>query len=179
MSNIKRFICKYSGLWPLVLTAAIPVSVFAQFMPADRPNTNMIAQSNISSVGAFYAVVCAVTQWVLVFGLIIGALFVIYGGYKYVTSAGDDSAASDARSIITNALIGVALLILAIALIRIVANFFGGGAGSFQLDIMNCSAAVAGAASGGGGGGFVPTPTPTPAGGGGLAFPSPPPAPSF
>jgi hypothetical protein len=126
--NLKAFLA--------VLFAALAAGVKFTLAQVETPPSQLVPSTNINSIRDFYNIVCVVTQWVLVFGFIIGALFVIYGGYKYVTSAGDDSAASDARKIIQNALIGVVLLLLATAFIRIIANFFG--AGGFSINIVTC-----------------------------------------
>ncbi len=48
------------------------------------------------------------------------ALVMLYGGLRYVTSADDPGARSAARSIITNALIGLILILIALPLVNIV-----------------------------------------------------------
>ncbi|MDP3963722.1 MAG: hypothetical protein Q8Q39_04460 [bacterium] len=93
----------------------------------DRPSDFGIdvPTSDIDDIGDFYDVVCITTQWIMVFGLIVGVLFVIWGGVKYVTSGGDSSREGDAKKIIINAIIGVVFLVLAVAIVRIIASFFG------------------------------------------------------
>ncbi len=48
--------------------------------------------------------------------------YVIYGGFKYLTSAGDPSRVTAGRKIITNALIGLLLSFMSIAIVNLVAN---------------------------------------------------------
>ena len=84
-----------------------------------------IPSTQISQIGDFYTAMCVVTQWIMVFGLIIGVAFVIYGGVRYITSGGDDTKSKDAKKTILTALIGVVFLVLAVALVRIIASFFG------------------------------------------------------
>lgn len=48
--------------------------------------------------------------------------FVIYGGFKYLTAAGDPSRITAGRKIITNALIGLVLSFMSIAIVNLVAG---------------------------------------------------------
>lgn len=109
--------------------------VFAYSPPL--PAASLVPSTEVNEIVEFYNIICVTTQWFLVFGLIIGVLFVIWGGIKYVTSHGDSTSESDAKKIIRNAMIGVAFLILAVALVRIVASFFG--ATGFSLSSASCS----------------------------------------
>ena len=115
----------------------LPAATLAagDFYP-DRPPIT-VPDSTINNIGDFYLATCAVTQWILVFGLIIGVAFVIWGGIKYVTAGGDSSGETDAKKIIRNALIGVVFLVLAVALVRMIASFFG--ATGFSLGTASCS----------------------------------------
>ena len=51
--------------------------------------------------------------------------FVIFGGFKYMTSAGSPDAAAKGRKTITNALIGMVIATASVALV----NFIGGALG--------------------------------------------------
>ena len=98
-----------------------------------------LPSTSVSTIQDFYQATCAVTQWLMVFGLIIGVAFVIYGGVRYITSGGDEGKAGDAKKTILTALIGVVFLVLAVALVRIVASFFG--ATGFNLNLTTASCA--------------------------------------
>lgn len=74
----------------------------------------------------------------MVFGLILGVLFIIYGGVRYITSGGDDTKAKDAKSTIFTAIVGVVFLLLAIAIIRMIAALFGGDLSGFKLSSATC-----------------------------------------
>ena len=113
----------FLGMMGLLIS---PVVAFAQppFVPGDPA---------VQSLKGFYGVVCIATQWVLVFGLIIGVLFIIYGGVKYITSGGDETKSKEGKKTIITAIIGVVFLLLAVVIVRIVANFIGGSTAGFQL----------------------------------------------
>lgn len=53
---------------------------------------------------------------------LVSIVYIVIGGYKYVTSNGDPEQIESAKGTITNALIGVVVVLLAFALVRIIAN---------------------------------------------------------
>jgi len=110
--------------------ALLPMSALA----IDRPGTLFPqTEPRVSTLTEFYGTVCVATQWILVFGLIIGVLFIIYGGVKYITSGGDETKSKEGKKTIITAIIGVVFLLLAVVIVRIVANFIGGSTAGFQL----------------------------------------------
>lgn len=52
-------------------------------------------------------------------------LMLVYGGFKYITSQGDQKATAEARTTLTYAVIGLIFLILSYFIIDIIANFTG------------------------------------------------------
>lgn len=64
----------------------------------------------------------------IVLGIVglIAVLFLVWGGFQYITSAGDEEKVEKAKGTMINALIGVVVVLLAYALVRIVANAVGG-----------------------------------------------------
>jgi|SRR3989344_7916718 len=57
----------------------------------------------------------------LVIGMIT-VLFVVIGGYKYLTAGGDEEKVKSAKGMITHAILGMVIVIFAYALVIIVAN---------------------------------------------------------
>jgi type IV secretion system pilin len=53
---------------------------------------------------------------------IIAVAFIIYGGFRYITSAGNDEAAEGAKKTIINAIIGLIVVILSYVIISVVVN---------------------------------------------------------
>lgn len=59
---------------------------------------------------------------------IVGALaiiFIVLGGIRYIIARGDPKATDSARNMITAALIGLVIALLAVAIVVIVGNFLG------------------------------------------------------
>lgn len=65
----------------------------------------------------------SIINWALYLAGILAVLFVIYGGYQYLTAGGNDAQATAGRKTLTNALIGLAITILAYVIVQIVYNF--------------------------------------------------------
>lgn len=57
----------------------------------------------------------------------IAVLFVIIGGFQYVTSGGNEESAKKGKKTLTNAIIGIVIIILAYAIINVVVNTVGRG----------------------------------------------------
>lgn len=58
----------------------------------------------------------------LAIAAIVAVLFIVIGGFRYITSAGNEDQAKKGRHTVVNALIGLAIVILAYALVSIVNN---------------------------------------------------------
>ncbi|MFW6110142.1 MAG: hypothetical protein ACOC6Q_01830 [Patescibacteria group bacterium] len=68
------------------------------------------------------------SSFIQVATLLAGILLFIYftfGGIKYITAGGDKEATAEAKAMITNAVVGVVLVVAAFALTRIVETVFG------------------------------------------------------
>lgn len=100
-----------------------PLSAFA----FTGETTTAPSASGISSVADFYDVINIAARWLVVFGIIIGAVFIIWGGIQYMTAGGDETGTGEAKSKIIGGLIGIALVLLAYAVVNIVGSFFGAG----------------------------------------------------
>ena len=68
-------------------------------------------------------VVKKIIDWALYIAAIIAVIFIIIGGYMYITSAGDPGKAGKGRSTLVNALIGLAIIVLSYMIVQIDYNF--------------------------------------------------------
>jgi hypothetical protein len=64
----------------------------------------------------------------ILLGLIsmVAVLYIVLGGYKYVTSAGNEEAAAQGRKTLTYAVIGLVIAVLAYTIVSVVNNTIGG-----------------------------------------------------
>ena len=53
---------------------------------------------------------------------VLALAFVIYGGYQYITSAGDEEAAAAGKKTLTNAIIGLVIIIVSYTVIIVIIN---------------------------------------------------------
>ncbi len=53
---------------------------------------------------------------------LVAILFVIYGGYRYLTAGGNEDSAEAGKKIITNAIIGLAVIIMSWVILQIIQN---------------------------------------------------------
>jgi Type IV secretion system pilin len=64
-----------------------------------------------------------IINWALYIAAIIAVIFIIIGGFMYITSLGDPAKATKGRNTLVNALIGLAMIILSYLIVQIVYNF--------------------------------------------------------
>lgn len=67
-------------------------------------------------------VISGAIQWVIAIAGIVSAIFVVYGGISYTTSAGDPSKLQKAKNMITYALIGLAIVALSEIITAFITN---------------------------------------------------------
>ena len=64
-----------------------------------------------------------VIEYALYLSAILAVIFIIYGGYLYIFSGGSDDKAKEGRKTLTNALIGLTLIVLAYIIVQVVYRF--------------------------------------------------------
>ncbi len=69
---------------------------------------------------SFFTLLANIINFVLLLAGIIAFFYVLYGGFLYLTSGGDQAGAQKGRTMIANALIGIVIIFLSYALV----NFF-------------------------------------------------------
>ncbi len=141
MNNTKRF---KIGL--LVFMAMMTVSVFiaphsamAQGSGGGSGNSGSVGDglstlknnnSGITNLGitgtgreGVVQLVAKIIDYALYLSGAIAVLFIIIGGYRYLTSAGNEEGAKKGRTTVVNALIGLVIIILAYVIVNVVVNF--------------------------------------------------------
>jgi TRAP-type C4-dicarboxylate transport system permease small subunit len=92
-----------------------------------------IGGSDVPTIKCFEVVFSNILTAVV--SLAVLALFVmlIVGGFKYLTSAGDQKAAASAKQTMTYAVVGIALMVLAFIIFRLIEYFTGVSVTNFYI----------------------------------------------
>lgn len=109
---------KIIALTAPLLSLAAPAAVMAQAgkISINEPSVGVKNVSNLINAGFQMAILVAI---IFVFAML------IWGGYGWMSAGGDKSKVEEARTRITNAIIGMAIVASAFALVTIVGKFFG------------------------------------------------------
>jgi heme/copper-type cytochrome/quinol oxidase subunit 2 len=68
-----------------------------------------------------------IIQLMLLFAGIIAVVFIIYGGYLYITSAGNEESAEKGKNTMVNAIIGIVIIVLSYVIVNVIVNLAGNG----------------------------------------------------
>ena len=86
-----------------------------------------VGGSNSSATLKVDEIVLAVVNWLLFAVGVISVIMLIVGGIKYATSAGDSNKVTSAKNTIMYAIIGLAVAVLAFAIVGFVTDTLNGG----------------------------------------------------
>ncbi|MBI2326985.1 hypothetical protein HYU92_01590 [Candidatus Curtissbacteria bacterium] len=101
------------------------LSIAALAFPAVALAQTNIVPNNIVAINNIIFVVRAIIRFILVVAFVIAFVMLLIGGVRWILAGGDEKAVSGARSTITAALIGLVIILVAYAIIRLVELFFG------------------------------------------------------
>ena len=79
-------------------------------------------QPRINGLTDIWLVVAAVIEILLRVAAIVAVAFIIYGGFSYTTSQGDPEATGRAKGTLVNALVGLAVAVMAAAVVSFIAK---------------------------------------------------------
>lgn len=90
-------------------------------LPTGGPSTGLAGAKTLPEL------IKMVVQGLLFFAGMIAVVFIVIGGYRYVTSGGNEEAAEKGRGTLTNAAIGLIIIIMAYAIVTVVSNAITSG----------------------------------------------------
>lgn len=105
--------------------AALGLSGLALAIPSAAFAVNPIVPTEISGITNFVDIIQTAIRFILIVAFVLAFIFLLIGGIRWITAGGDEKAVSSARGMITAALIGLVIVLVAYALIRVVEIFFG------------------------------------------------------
>ena len=94
---------------------AIPQAVFAQ----------SLVPAKLAPINDPITVIQGIIRFILLIAFIIAFIMLLIGGIRWIMAGGDEKSVEKARNTITAALIGLVVVLVAYALIRVVEIFFG------------------------------------------------------
>lgn len=77
--------------------------------------------------GDLASVILNIINYVLAIVGVIALAYLIYGGFRYITSGGNETIIEEAKGTIINAVIGIVIIGVAAALVNFVVRAVGGG----------------------------------------------------
>lgn len=80
-------------------------------------NTRINPQSSVQDLAL------KVINWALYLAAIIAVIFIIIGGYYYITARGNDEQSKQGRKTLVNALIGLVLVVFSYLIVQVVYRF--------------------------------------------------------
>jgi hypothetical protein len=86
-----------------------------------------ITSSNIKNFCTAGGLAIFAIQILINFSGVVAVLFLIVGGFFYLTSAGNEEQSEKGKKILINSVIGLVVIILASAIVRIIAGLITGG----------------------------------------------------
>jgi hypothetical protein len=114
---------KMANILTIVFALALVVTPFlagAQFNLPDPGGTGLTG--GITNESTLTGFILRVINIALALAGLIAVLFLIIGGFRYITAGGNEEAAGSARKIILNAVIGIIVVILSFVVVRVVSN---------------------------------------------------------
>ena len=109
---------------PLIATAQTPATGLSQ----DNPGGGLF--ENILSCDANSGVLCILSRilfFILAIAFIVAVIFLVVGGFRYIVSQGNEEGVEKAKATITNAIIGIVVIVLAWIILTVVLNIVGTG----------------------------------------------------
>lgn len=115
---------KYSRIINAFLVGCLlvmPAAALAQGLgPVDPQSVGGVAK------GALIPAVLQIVNWLLALVALVAALYLLYGGLLYITSAGDQTKADKAKNTILYALVGLVVIALSFVIVNFVVSAFAG-----------------------------------------------------
>lgn len=132
---MKKITTYVAGLLALAMTyLTMSLTAQAQVTGGPTPGGNNGVQEGLNTIGQAYPngarnnvdvgqLIHLIINWALYIAAIAAVIFIIIGGYQYITSAGNDAQAKKGRQTLQNALIGLVIVVLSYMIVQVVYNF--------------------------------------------------------
>lgn len=106
-----------------ILSSALFYATALAIPTAALAATNIVP-TTITPINNIVGVVKNAITFILIVAFVLAFIFLIIGGLRWIVAGGDEKAVAGARGMITGALIGLVIVLVAFAIIRLVEIFF-------------------------------------------------------
>jgi hypothetical protein len=79
-------------------------------------------EGSLRGAGSIFEVIAIVLKWLLTLAGVIATVFLILGGYQYITAGGNEEQSEKGKQTLINAVIGIVIVLLSMTIITIVTN---------------------------------------------------------
>jgi Type IV secretion system pilin len=111
----------------MLVTAPVYLPGIAKAGLVDTFVNNCPADTGVRcSEGSISSIFHLIINWALAIAFIAAVIMLIYGGFRYITSAGNAESAGTGKTAIMNALIGIVIVVLSYIIVQIVYRFVAG-----------------------------------------------------
>ncbi len=86
-------------------------------MPCPRDLGYLCTDGSVASIFRL------ILNWAMTIAFLAAVIYLIYGGFQYISSAGNTDKATKGRATIVNAIIGIVIIVLSYTIVQIVYNF--------------------------------------------------------
>jgi len=123
VKKLTAFILSFS----VYLSSAHPIfAASVNFCPINSVFTPLCTLRLGSVIGPFITLI-------FILGVLAALLYLVWGGFKWLTSGGDKAAVQSAREHIVAAIVGLVLMFIVYAIMFIILGFFSVNTGTFTL----------------------------------------------
>lgn len=109
------------SLFVVLAIVLVPLVAQAQFRIPTAATEPLPGQNTATQI------IIRVIEILLAIAGLVAVIFLIIGGFRYITAGGNEETAEAAKKTITNAIIGVVVIILAFVIVRVISNALIGG----------------------------------------------------
>lgn len=125
---MKSIVQKFSWTKLIGLTAALVLTLAPVVVPqvAVAQQAPIACPSDLGYLctdGTVASMFRLILNWALTLAFLLAVIYLIYGGFQYIASAGNADQATKGRATITNAVIGIIVIILSYTIVQIVYRF--------------------------------------------------------
>lgn len=107
MKNITKYVVIGLAFAPFIVSAALTQS------------------TGLNTIDDLWAKVLLIMNWIISIFFVVATIFIIMAGFKYVTAGGDSAKIDEAKHMLTYAIIGIAVGLLAFTIPKLIGGFVG------------------------------------------------------